>query len=118
MLAPIVVAAFTTQYSGMLGWQASFLLTLFMSIAALVIWYCFSVPHVIHDLNTPTAKHSDLVVDGQMVGESSGSGKMRKGGTGSGKHSRGGSGKHTSSSSKTKKSNNMTSNPMLLDQLL
>lgn len=54
ILAPIVVAAFTTTYSGVAGWQASFLLTFAMSGGALLVWYFCAVPHVIQALNTPT----------------------------------------------------------------
>ena len=48
---------------GVAGWQASFLLTFCMSVGALVVWYLFSVAHVIPALNSPTPPRLSVTAD-------------------------------------------------------
>ena len=47
---------------GIAGWRASFILTSAQSAFALVMWYYFSVSHVIPALNTP-APHASWMRD-------------------------------------------------------
>jgi hypothetical protein len=50
---PIIVAAFTEAYPGVLGWRWVFILTDATCMCALVVWILFQTSDVVPELNTP-----------------------------------------------------------------
>ena len=56
IVGPIVVAALTEAYPGVLGWRIAFFLTAAMGVFALFLWYRYQTSDPVPALNTPAPK--------------------------------------------------------------
>eukprot|EP01035_Chromulina_nebulosa_P022315 gene22315-28899_t len=53
IVGPIIVASFTTTWSGRQGWENVFLLTGVMCTISLIFWSLFQTSNIVDELNTP-----------------------------------------------------------------